>query len=170
MLYFVDLIKNDLIRWNPVTGLKVLANLGPPEQVFFAVPWLIAADAAGQVYVLKNRLLQRVDNGALVPVAGAAAQPDRLEDRVDGTGAQARFGFPSAMVADATGNLFIADEFFIRKVTPGGVVSTVAGQRGSIGLRVGALPGSLGRLGAMAIGPDGVLHVISGSALVNIRF
>ncbi|MFC5495943.1 hypothetical protein ACFPOE_00210 [Caenimonas terrae] len=168
MLYFVDLMTNNLMRWNPVTGLAVLANLGPSEPTFFLTPWFIAADAAGQVYVIKNAVLQRVDKGALVTVAGMNVPGDQRS--VDGTGTQARFSRASAMVADTAGNLYVADYHLIRKVTPAGVVTTVAGQRGSVGLRLGALPGSLGELGAMSIGPDGVLHVMSGSALVNIRF
>ena len=107
-----------------------------------------------------------VENGALVTVAGAAG----VSGTADGPGAQARFVLPSGIAVDAAGNLFIADREVVRKVTPEGVVSTVVGQRGHISLRTGSLPGSLGRISAIAIGPDGLLHLVSDNALVKVRF
>ena len=52
---------------------------------------------------------------------------------------------------------------------PDGMVSTVASQRGGIRLRTGSLPGNLGTIGPIAIGPGGVLHLTWRDALVKIR-
>ena len=51
---------------------------------------------------------------------------------VDGTGNAARFNQPWGSLIDASGNLYVADygNYTIRKATPAGVVTTVAGQRG----------------------------------------
>ncbi|MFC5495941.1 hypothetical protein ACFPOE_00200 [Caenimonas terrae] len=164
--YFMNLFNADIVKWTAAAGPVVLANDGPPMQLF-SLQWrIIAVDPAGKVYLMKRGVIQRIENGALVTVAGVAGEVGTA----DGAGTQARFTMvPSAMVTDSAGNLFVADGEVVRKVTPDGMVSTVAGVRGRFGLRPGALPASLATLGAMAIGPDDVLHVVSGNALVKIR-
>ncbi len=54
---------------------------------------------------------------------------------VDGTGSAARFHTPKGMVADASGNYYVADSInhTIRKVSSGGVVTTLAGSPGEPG-------------------------------------
>ena len=60
--------------------------------------------------------------------------------------------------------MYVADGLVVRKVSPDGVVTTVAGQRGINVLATGPLPGSLGTLGAMTIGADGVIQVMTDTA------
>ena len=55
---------------------------------------------------------------------------------LDGQGAEARFSGPQGVALDkASGNLYVTDtgNFTVRKVAPGGVVSTLAGQPGVTG-------------------------------------
>ena len=165
-LYFIDLFTGNVVRWTAAAGPVVLAYVGPVFNLFSLGPWALAADASGTVYIMKNRLVQKVQNGALVTVAGAVFESGTQ----DGPGAQARFIADGPMVTDAGGNLYVADREVVRKITPQGVVSTLVGQRGSFGLRTGPLPGSLSIVGPMAVAPDGVLHLISEQALVKVRF
>lgn len=53
----------------------------------------------------------------------------------DGTGGAARFNFPQGVVMDASGNIYVADasNHVIRRVTPAGVVATIAGVAGTQG-------------------------------------
>jgi len=49
----------------------------------------------------------------------------------DGEGSIARFGFPHAIAIDPAGNLYVTDSSYIRKITPKGEVSTLAGSEKS---------------------------------------
>ena len=53
----------------------------------------------------------------------------------DGTGSAARFCQPSGVAVDSTGNVYVADtgNYTIRKITPAGVVTTLAGLAGNYG-------------------------------------
>jgi sugar lactone lactonase YvrE len=50
---------------------------------------------------------------------------------VDGRGAAARFSGLGGIACDAAGNLYVTDDTSIRKITPAGVVTTLAGKAGS---------------------------------------
>jgi sugar lactone lactonase YvrE len=94
----------------------------------------VAADSAGNVYVADagNSTIRKVTPARVVTtVAGLAGN----QGVIDGTGSEARFHSPSGGTVDSVGNLYVA-EFFkctIRKITPAGVVSTIAGVAGQFG-------------------------------------
>ncbi len=144
-------------------------GVGPAAQ--FAYPVGIAVDSKGDVFVADsaNATIRKITPaGVVTTFAGKAEVPGSA----DGTGGQARFQFPAGMTIDASDNLFVADlgNNTIRKITPHGVVSTVAGSPGSIGVSLGALPGSLSRPGGLAVGSGGVLYLTSANAVLKIQF
>jgi sugar lactone lactonase YvrE len=104
----------------PTYGLSVVAGTGLNR------PQGLARDAAGTLYVAdtnSSRILKVTAAGAVSTLAGGTA------GYVDGTGAAARFSAPQGIALGPDGNLYVADtgNQRIRKVTPTGVVTTLAG-------------------------------------------
>lgn len=93
----------------------------------FSSPGGIAADASGNLYVADtgNYKIRKIrPDGVVSTLAGSGAGGD-----VNGPGTQARFGQLAGIAVDAAGNVYVADVAArkIKKVTPQGVVSTLAG-------------------------------------------
>jgi DNA-binding beta-propeller fold protein YncE len=65
------------------------------------------------------------DDGAIEPVAGQ----DRHPGHVDGSSLIATFGIINAIAADPSGGLLVADGELVRRVSPQGEVSTIAGSQ-----------------------------------------
>src|SRR5438046_2136733 len=80
----------------------------------------------------------------------------------DGTGSSARFNNPWGVAADTSGNIYVADteNHTIRKIIPGGVVTTLAGLAGVSGTNNGI--GSAARF----FQPQGVAVDSSGNLYV----
>ncbi|HWL15015.1 MAG TPA: immunoglobulin domain-containing protein, partial [Opitutus sp.] len=104
---------------------------GVGAEAEFYGPTGIAVDRAGFVYVADqgNHTIRRISpEGKVTTLAGLA----RTHGSADGVGAAARFNWPSGVAVDAHGNVFVADTMnnAIRKITPDGIVSTIAGKVG----------------------------------------
>ncbi len=100
----------------------------------FALPLCVAVDSAGNVYVAdsgNNSISKVTSAGAVTTLAG---RPGSF-GTANGTGSAARFKQPSGVALDSSGNIYVADTLnhTIRKVTPTGVVTTLAGQAGNRG-------------------------------------
>lgn len=86
--------------------------------------FLARAPGAQAFYVASAKHIWRVGpSGAPAPLAG---QVDSSDPARDGTGSNARFQGIVGITADAAGNLFVVDQAGVRKVTPEGVVTTLA--------------------------------------------
>ncbi|HYD94148.1 MAG TPA: hypothetical protein VEC01_02390 [Noviherbaspirillum sp.] len=112
----------------------------------------IAVDSAGNIYAVDNNAVRKVSPaGVVTTLAGVAAEPGDA----DGTGGAARFRQPWGIAVDAAGNAYVADteNAVVRRITPAGVVSTVAGTRGMRG-RADGSAATATFLGPMGIAVD----------------
>lgn len=92
----------------------------------FSYPSGVAVDGNGTVYVadINNHRIRKITmEGLVTTLAGSTVGYS------DGTGAAAKFCLPNDIAVDGNGNVYVADTYNhrIRKITPEGVVSTLAG-------------------------------------------
>ncbi|MDH4478584.1 MAG: NHL repeat-containing protein [Rhodoferax sp.] len=113
----------------------------------FNGPRGIASDTSGNLYVADqgNRTVRKVTlTGVVTTLAGKAGQYP-LTWNTDGNGATARFGQLRGIATDSNGNVYVADgsTHTIRKITPLGFITTIAGSAYTAGSTMGPLPGTL---------------------------
>ena len=92
----------------------------------FDYPYDVAIDNSGNIYVSESigqKIRKITPSGDVTTLAGLS------QGYQDGTGTAARFFYPRGMTVDDYGNVYVADQHNqkIRKVTPAGVVTTIAG-------------------------------------------
>jgi len=102
---------------------------GPATAASLNGPAGVAVDAAGNLYIAdysNNRIRKVTPGGTITTVAGNGV---RQYSGDGGPATAASLSSPSGVAVDAAGNLYIADNgnIRIRKVTPGGTITTVAG-------------------------------------------
>lgn len=117
-------------------GLGDAAGFNGPEG--------LAVDGSGNLYVADtgNATIRKITPaGTVTTVAGSAGQAGST----NGTGAAARFEAPGCLCLDPAGNLYVTDRgnHTIRKITPAGVVTTLAGKAGVSGHKDGSGTGAL---------------------------
>lgn len=100
----------------------------------FDNPFGVCVDGAGNVFVTdqNNHTIRKITPaGVVTTFAGQVGVPNVI----NGTGTAAAFNYPRGICIDAVGNLYVTDYFghTIRKITPAGVVTTVAGNAGVSG-------------------------------------
>jgi sugar lactone lactonase YvrE len=144
---------NALIRWvesggrvSTVAGSASFRGAadGAALSATFSSPAGVVRDAAGTVYVtdaMMHTVRRIATNGEVTTFAGTPGEPGDA----DGTGRQARFNQPAGLAVDAAGHVYVADagNNLIRKISPEGVVTTLAGIFGVSGARDGTASDAL---------------------------
>jgi sugar lactone lactonase YvrE len=148
---------------------------GTGSDARFNEPSGVAVDGSGNLYVADtyNHTIRKITPGGVVTtLAGSAGQ----QGSSDGTGSDARFNAPSDVAVDGRGNVYVVDagihDRTIRKITPGGVVTTLAGTEGQLGSESGWTVDDSGNVYVAGnvgdtirkITPGGVVTIFAGSA------
>ncbi|NDZ14032.1 hypothetical protein C7T35_34065 [Variovorax sp. WS11] len=132
-VYVADYENNVIRKITPTGDASILAGstegwtdaTGTDAQ--FNGPAGLAIDSSGNVYVADydNNVIRKITpNGTVTTVAGSGSR-----GAADGQGAAASFDRPNGLKVDASGHIYVADasNHLIRKITPDGVVTTLAG-------------------------------------------
>ena len=180
-LYIAD-FGNSKIRMVSSTGVitTLIGNLDgvPPEDGQAAAsirlngPTGVAVDSAGTVYftegsvgtgsglVQSDHMVWKVAGGIFTAFAGTGQNSYSGDG---GPAAMAQIDTPGGVALDLAGNLYIADaaNHRIRKMTPGGVITTVAGNGtpGFSGDGKSALNAQLNSPGGVAVDPSGTIYI-----------
>jgi hypothetical protein len=168
-VYVGDAGNHAIRKITPAGAVTTLAGLigtsgtndGVGSEARFKFPEHVAVDRSNFVYVADagNSCIRKVaPDGTVTTLAGLSG--NRGSD--DGTNSAARFYSPFGIAVDPAGTLYVGDTYnqLVRKITPGGVVTTIGGQAGTSGSTDGS--GSEARFSS----PEGLAADASGCVYV----
>ncbi|MGO9959092.1 MAG: hypothetical protein ACLP50_24520, partial [Solirubrobacteraceae bacterium] len=170
-LYIADTGNDVVERVTPAGVLSIVAGVplqsgaptpGPAASSDLGAPAAVAVDGAGNLYIADtgNDVVEKVTaSGTLSVIAGV---PGQSGAPTAGPAARSDLGEPAGVAVDRTGNLYIADTTndIVERVTPGGVLSIVAGD-GQFGAPTPgpATSSDLGEPAGVAIDGSGNLYI-----------
>jgi len=126
-------------------GLATNAQLNQPSGV--------AVDDSGNLYISDtyNFRVRKVDSSGVISTIAGTGQGGPPGD--GGLAVSAVLTYPAGLKVDAAGDLFLADWVRVRKITPAGIISTIAGT-GGWGYSGDGGPATSALVGAWAISLD----------------
>ncbi|MFP5501732.1 MAG: NHL repeat-containing protein [Candidatus Sericytochromatia bacterium] len=114
-------------RVRMITPDGVVSTFAGATSGVFNAPVALTVDAAGNVYVAdrNNHRIRMIDTDGVVTTLAGSGSPGFN----DASGTNAQFRDPNGVAVDVNGNVYVADtgNHRIRKITPAGLVSTLAG-------------------------------------------
>jgi len=149
---------------------------GPGTTAEFNVPTRIAVDANDNLYVAdegNQRIRKITSKGVVSTLAG-----NGIAGYADGPGANAEFSYPDGVAVDTSGNVYVADQLnnLVRKITPGGVVSTYAGNGAfdhtvslAVDLKGNVYVSDWLHYRICKITPDGIISTLAGNGVAGFR-
>jgi len=141
-VYVADKVSNTIRKITPFGDVTTLAGTpgvsghsdGTGRNASFFGPIGVATDSKGNIYVADagNNTIRRITpTGVVTTIAGLAGE----SGETDGLGKTARFTAPYSIATDTAGNLIVGEmsRNTIRRITPEGEVTTLAGKAGETG-------------------------------------
>jgi sugar lactone lactonase YvrE len=141
---------------------------GKGSDARFNNPQGLALDGSGNIYVgdKDNDTIRKITpDGVVTTLAGSAGN----SGSTDGVGDEARFSYPQDLALDGSGNIYVTSGNTIRKITPDGTVTTLAGNPDKSGSTDGT--GSAARFRypqGVTVDSSGTLYVVAGNAIRKI--
>ncbi|MGD0094163.1 MAG: PKD domain-containing protein, partial [Planctomycetota bacterium] len=147
-------------------GAPAPGDGGPATSAYLDNPEAVVVDGSGNVYILEDHLVRKVDPAGTITTFAGNGQPGYSGDGGPATQASLSgnmHGPGRALALDGKGNLFIADQGNnrIRKVDTNGVITTVAGN-GTSGFSGDGGPATSATLngpGGLAVDSAGNLYI-----------
>ncbi len=136
-LYITDIVNQRIRKVDPAGTISTIAGGGltspgeggPATEASLNLPYDISMDGTGNIYIAdrNNHRIRKVNlSGIISTVAGNGERGFSSDDSL---ATDTSLSSPSGVFVDGAGNIYIADASNnrIRKVTPSGIISTVAG-------------------------------------------
>ena len=175
-VYVSDMKNHAIRRISPSGDVSTVAGKagepgtadGPGDAARFCQPEGVAVGSDGTLYVADtyNFTVRKISkDGAVTTLAGKAGSPGDS----DGKGSAARFNMPLGVAVDGSGHIFVVDADYdgkptgnctVRRISPDGTVTTIAGQAGVSGAADG--PGPAARFTkpvGIAATRNGILYI-----------
>jgi serine/threonine-protein kinase len=175
-IYIGDTFNNSIRKINPDGQVSTFAGMevegfrnGDLGNAQFRYPVAIAFNKPGDIFVADegNFCIRKITVDGMVSTFSGSGK----SGMADGDQATAQFYFINDMVADDHGNLFVADDNRVRKITADGTVSTIAG--GDAGYQDGdGVTARFHGIGGLGIDASGHLYVadIANNRIREISF
>ena len=131
---------------------------GDAKTAQFNMPVSVAVNSKGDIFVCDsyNHRIRKISGNIVTTYAG-----NGNGGYADGLATDADFLYPKSIAIDAGDNVYVADNTTIRKITPAGMVSTLAGKDGVQGRHDGkGANASFSKLADITIGASGNLYVV----------
>jgi RHS repeat-associated protein len=165
-IYVADCSNNRIRKITPAGMVSTYAGTtygyadGPASTAQFEGPFGVAVDAAGNVFISEfwSSFIRKITPSGTVSTF-AGGNPGHF---ADGTGTAAGFYLPAGIAFDHSGNIIVADlgDNAIRKITPGGVVTTISGSYSNVGHLDGPVGSAqFNQPGAVTVDPAGNIYV-----------